>query len=290
MNKNTPFKMFHSKILLFGEHLINLGCDALTIPYPTFSGALSSQENSDDRLEQYLDFLSAKEFKFLDEAKLRARPRLIFDSNIPEGYGAGSSGAIVAACYDYFKSEGSTSHQELKKYFSAMEAYFHGISSGTDPLVSYLNQVIKFNANGDINILDSIYYDLSDYNLVLIDSGNARSGKKYINWFMENSAKEDFKHKLTETLIPATLSCIKYLSGHKDVDFVSAFHQISQFQHDHMEMMIPDHIKPIWSKGLDAENYFLKICGAGGGGFFIALVRKDKTELLSSNLRTYSLI
>lgn len=290
MTKPSPFKVFYSKVLLFGEHLVNLGCDALSMPYSSFKGVLKMADNPDDRMEEYLSFLRDKGFDFLDSHKLKTSTKLVFDSNIPEGYGAGSSGALVAACYDYFKSEENPSLADLKSYLSQMESYFHGVSSGTDPLVSYLNSAVRFKNGGAIQVIESLDFRLEDYSLVLVDSGHAREGKEFINWFMKKSSESIFENQLKESLILESQSCIDYLSGDQTIDFVSSFQMISDFQLKHMKKMIPNHMESLWKSGLDSSNYFLKICGAGGGGFFIALVKTDFLHLLSDNTTTYSLL
>ena len=37
--------------------------------------------------------------------------------------------------------------------------------------------------------------------------------------------------------------------------------------------MIPDFLLEKWQDGLKSENYFLKICGAGGGGFMLSITK-----------------
>jgi mevalonate kinase len=58
---------------------------------------------------------------------------MYFDSTIPQGYGVGSSGALVAAIYDKYaqdKSRFSRTHSRkiitVKNIFSQMESFFHG--------------------------------------------------------------------------------------------------------------------------------------------------------------------
>ena len=70
---------------------------------------------------------------------------LYFDSSIPQGFGVGSSGALVAAIYDRYcedkiskNPKHSTDIKALKKIFSWMESYFHGKSSGIDPTICYM--------------------------------------------------------------------------------------------------------------------------------------------------------
>ena len=33
--------------------------------------------------------------------------------------------------------------------------------------------------------------------------------------------------------------------------------------------MIPESIKHVWQKGLETDNFYLKLCGSGGGGFLL---------------------
>ena len=77
-----------------------------------------------------------------------------FDSSIPQGYGVGSSGALVAAIYDKYADDKITVLEnltrdkllKLKAIFSKMESFFHGKSSGLDPLNSYLSLPILINS------------------------------------------------------------------------------------------------------------------------------------------------
>lgn len=282
-------KKFNAKILLLGEHLINLGSDALSMPYSKFKGQLSITTKSDPRLELYIKFLEEQQFDFLDSDKLSTHKPLEFISNIPEGYGCGSSGAIVAACYDYFKSSQTKNTTELKKYFSKMEAFYHGKSSGTDPLISYLNSAIRFNSNGEILLLDGFLPELTDYKLVLIDSAKSRDGKEYINWFMEKSKQADFKHKLETELIPHTQNCIDSLVSGSRHSFLTSYQSISQFQLNHFDQMIPDNIRHLWQSGLESEKLYMKICGAGGGGFFIGLLKDGIEPAALPEFKYYSL-
>ena len=81
-----------------------------------------------------------------------------FDSSIPQGYGVGSSGALVASIYDQYAADKITILENLtrdkllnlKAIFSLMESFFHGKSSGLDPLNSYLSLPILINSKTNI--------------------------------------------------------------------------------------------------------------------------------------------
>jgi len=160
-------EVFYAKIMLFGEYSVICDSMALTIPYSHFTGELRlfNQEQytnyemaveSNRQLGKYLPFLKKlsrkKSFRVkLDLEKLAhdIDNGLYFESNIPQGYGIGSSGALVAALYDQYALPGSKNRKiitgleisNLKDVFSRMEAYFHGVSSGLDPLLCYILQV-----------------------------------------------------------------------------------------------------------------------------------------------------
>ena len=146
-------RIFYSKILLFGEYSIILNGDALTIPYPGYSARLcipgdkayaSNDEivRSNKNLWSYFAFLKStygREYFNEDQFEDELLKGIYLESDIPEHYGLGSSGALVAAVYDrYFLNQEDTKKPKglirLKNDFSKMESYFHGRSSGIDPL------------------------------------------------------------------------------------------------------------------------------------------------------------
>ena len=46
--------------------------------------------------------------------------------------------------------------------------------------------------------------------------------------------------------------------------------------------MIPDSFHDIWLRGIESNEYYLKLCGSGGGGFMLGFTRdfeKAKTAL-----------
>ena len=41
--------------------------------------------------------------------------------------------------------------------------------------------------------------------------------------------------------------------------------------------MIPSNFKKSWTDGIENEDYYLKLCGSGGGGFLIGFTRDIDT-------------
>ena len=50
-------------------------------------------------------------------------------------------------------------------------------------------------------------------------------------------------------------------------------HNISLFQHRFFPEAIPLSFKNIWLEGLAGNDYKLKLCGAGGGGFILGFTK-----------------
>ena len=108
--------LFYSKILLFGEYGIIRDSKGLSIPYNFYNGALKKEENpseeaikSNGNLKRFVIYLQnlQKEQPALVNFDLISLDEdvetgMYFDSSIPQGYGVGSSGALVAAIYDKY--------------------------------------------------------------------------------------------------------------------------------------------------------------------------------------------
>ena len=270
MNKS---RKYYSKVLLFGEYTTILGSKALAIPYDQFSGEwyyTKGNEGQKDLLTAFLNYaitldqLSIKKEAFLADLE----NGLYFRSNIPIGYGLGSSGAFTAAFFDQYviNSDGYDT-KALKEVLATLESYFHGKSSGTDPLVSLLNMPIIIHQDKSVELLFSDY-DLSWHQFELINSNQARSTEPWVKRFLKQREEDEiFKNKtavlseLNDQVIEASLN--------KDEDqFKQCLKAISHIQLHHMSEWIPDHIKDVWSTD---QNAVMKLCGAGGGGFFLRI-------------------
>ena len=126
-------KKYTSKILLFGEHSIIKGSQALAMPLPNFFG--SWDKTKIDLEKSQMSLLAFAEYlkKLQNENVLlcdldiegfqdQLDDGLFFKSNIPTGYGVGSSGALCAAVYETFsknkleKEEGNFEYFFYQKY------------------------------------------------------------------------------------------------------------------------------------------------------------------------------
>lgn len=192
--------LFYSKILLFGEYGIIKNSKGLSIPYNFFKGGLKignyinkNEIQSNVNLLKFRDFLLKIDQKIVtfDFQKLDydLENGMYFDSSIPQGYGVGSSGALVAAFYDRYAFNKITVLENLtkpkililKKIFSLMESFFHGKSSGLDPLNSYLSLPILIHSKTNIETTGIPSQTFKGKGAVfLIDSGESRDRKSVV--------------------------------------------------------------------------------------------------------------
>ncbi|MBT7528526.1 MAG: mevalonate kinase [Flavobacteriaceae bacterium] len=294
--------LFYSKILLFGEYGIIKDSKGLSIPYNFYNGALKITDvntpfakDSNAKLFKFYDYLknlnsSIVNFN-LDKFHSDLKLGMYFDSSIPEGYGVGSSGALVAAVYDYYANNKITVLEnltrekllKLKDIFSTMESFFHGKSSGLDPLNSYLSIPILINSKKDIKVIGIPSQQRDGEGAVfLLDSGEVSTTAPMINIFMEKMKKDGFRKMLNNQFIKYTNSCVEdFLNG----DLSSLFQntkKLSKVVFDNFKPMIPNKYHSLWQRGIDNDSYFLKLCGSGGGGYILGFtknIEKAKKEL-----------
>ena len=285
--------LFYSKILLFGEYGIIEDSKGLSIPYNFYKGALkipnkinSISKSSNDILKDFLNYLKQRKIN-LDLVKFASDldKGLYFDSSIPKGYGIGSSGALVAAVYDKYAFEKITVLENLtqekllrlKKIFSDMESFFHGKSSGLDPLNSYLSIPILINSKREIKVT-GIPSQKSNGNgaVFLMDSGKIGSTAPMVSIFMDKMKKDGFRKIINEKFIKHTNLCVDdFLKG----DLKSLFDntkKLSKIVLDNFKPMIPKEFHNVWQRGIENNSYFLKLCGSGGGGYILGFTENFK--------------
>lgn len=281
--------LFYSKILLFGEYGIIKDSKGLSIPYSFYNGALKTDENPSDearksnhslrKFAQYLEGIDKSLVTFdLESLKSHIEAGMYFDSSIPQGYGVGSSGALVAAIYDKYAQDKITVLEnltrdkllKLKTTFSAMESFFHGKSSGLDPLNSYLSIPILINSKDNIEATGIPSQKTDGKGAVfLLDSGIIGETAPMISIFMENMKQEGFRKMIKNQFIKHTDACVDdFLKG----DIKSLFKntkQLSKVVLNHFKPMIPAQFHELWKNGIETNDYYLKLCGSGGGGYIL---------------------
>jgi mevalonate kinase len=257
------------------------GASALAVPVHRFSGCWAEATPGTVREQRLLrDFASRLPvMAHFDLARLDSdlAGGLYFQSNIPHGYGLGSSGALCAALYDRYCTQKTTDLSLLKSIFAQMESPLHGQSSGIDPLTCYIDQPLLIQNRTEVHLAEPQPWPDGQRPIVwLIDSELPRQTGPLVTWFMEHSTQPDFGAILSEQILPAHEAM---LAGwlHADVDaFWDNIHKISRLQYEYMPPMIPANpaLRLVWEKSFDLPDVALKICGAGGGGYVLGFSRQ----------------
>ncbi|WP_298754641.1 mevalonate kinase [uncultured Psychroserpens sp.] len=299
--------LFYSKILLFGEYGIIKDSKGLSIPYNFYNGALKTDENpsqdavkSNESLKQFVSYLKDIDDELVTfDIEVLSRDvdaGMYFDSSIPQGYGVGSSGALVAAIYDKYAHDKITVLEnltrekllKLKVIFSEMESFFHGKSSGLDPLNSYLSIPILINSKDNIEATGIPAQQANGKGAVfLLDSGIIGETAPMVRIFMENMKQEGFRSMLKDQFIKHTDACVDdFLKG----DIKSLFKntkQLSKVVFNHFKPMIPKQFHELWKKGIETNEYYLKLCGSGGGGYILGFT--EDIDRAKHSLKDYKL-
>lgn len=301
--------LFYAKILLFGEYGIIKDSKGLSIPYNFYKGALKTSDNltgkallSNQSLAKFAGYLKEisgiHNISFeIDRLEKDIAKGMYFDSSIPQGYGVGSSGALVAAIYDEYAKNKITVLEnltrekllKLKEIFGTMESFFHGKSSGLDPLNSYLSLPILINSKDHIEPagIPSQSTDHKKGAVFLIDSGKVGETAPMVSIFMESMKKEGFRKMLKNQFVKHTDACVEdFLKG----DVKSLFANIKELSNvvlDNFKPMIPQQFHDLWKKGIETNEYYLKLCGSGGGGYILGFTQDlDKAQ---KSLKDYPL-
>ncbi|MFZ4546421.1 MAG: mevalonate kinase family protein [Bacteroidales bacterium] len=288
--------IFYGKVLLFGEYSILFNSKGLTIPYTHFTGQLSFINDdkytdyefalqSNLQLKSFMDFMLELEAKSempceMDFKRLGndIEKGLYFESNIPQGYGIGSSGALVASIYDRYctnkieanESISGSEISKLREIFSKLESLFHGKSSGIDPLNCYLHHPLLIHSREDIAITGIPRSKFESEGVIfLVDTGKIGKTGPLVNHFLEQMRFKEYENLFKSEYIPFVNQCITDILSGNMKSFFQSLIKVSTFQLKHFTNMIPENFMSAWQWGLDSGKFQLKLCGSGGGGFLL---------------------
>ena len=269
---------YYSKVILFGEYSMIFDATALMIPLKRFSAQwqLPQSRNkaasltSNQSLKRFCQYLSEKEelSNLLDLQALRRDldDGLFLASNVPSGYGLGSSGTLVAAVYDRYAVQKSDDYLQLKNLFGQMESHFHGSSSGIDPLQCYLGQPFKITPEG-VHLLSDDFLK-KDTHICLIDTKIKSNTKPLVNHFKAQRENSEFLNRFQVKYVPRVTSCINsMIEGNKEM-FFKSLKQLTNGQLEFLRPMITDNTLNLFTADYEF-NFGVKISGSGGGGYVL---------------------
>lgn len=280
--------LFYGKILLFGEYGIIEDSMGLSIPYNTYKGNFIFHSDdkefsvaSNNELKKfYLHLISLEKENLLpcslnlSDFNSDIEEGMLFDSSIPQGYGVGSSGALVAAIYDKYCSEklATDSNEnvlELKRIFGILESYFHGTSSGLDPLICYLNLPILIKSKTELGTVGLPEQGVSKGAIFLLNTGLVGKTQPLVNHFLERCKEEGFRSMIKNQFKKYNDASIEAFLNKDGKSLLSNVKGLSKIALKHFKPMIPKIYHKLWQDGIDSNAYYLKLCGSGGGGFIL---------------------
>ena len=288
---------YYSKVILFGEYSMIFDATALMIPLTKFSAQwrfashldASGGKASNMSLQSFADYLSTdKELKnIIDLQRLNhdLYYGLFLSSNVPSGYGLGSSGTLVAAVYDGYANQKADDLLQLKTLFGKMESYFHGSSSGIDPLQCYLGKPFKITPKG-VELLSDDFLKTSIH-ICLIDTKIKSNTKPLVDHFKQQREDEAFLSRFQSEYVPCVTACIDAMIDRDKELFFNSLKRLTKGQLEFLRPMITDNTMDLFTNDCDF-NFGVKISGSGGGGSVLGFT--DDIEKASGLLKDFEVI
>ncbi|MBE0653141.1 MAG: mevalonate kinase, partial [Bacteroidales bacterium] len=151
-----------------------------------------------------------------------------------------------------------------------METYFHGTSSGIDPLNCYIGEPLIFEGKEHVRKVKVPHTrNNADGAIFLIDTGTHSATEPLVKLFLSKTQEKEFMHRIKNQLIPLTNSSIDKLISGDLLGFFDLLAELSEFQYHHFREMIPTPLLDLWRQGIETGEFYLKLCGSGGGGFLL---------------------
>mgnify|MGYP001362023588 FL=1 len=302
--------LYYGKILLFGEYGIIEDSMGLSIPYSDYNGKflISKESNPKSRKSNrqlYSFYQNLVELEAsnslpcsldLEAFENDLKNNIYFDSSIPQGFGIGSSGAIVAATYDRYCNKNKIDsakdiHNEsiikLKSIFSKLESFYHGTSSGLDPLICYLNLPILIKSKTDLGTVGIPDSNNGKGAVFLLNTGEVGNTQPLVQHFLERCKEEGFRNMLKNKFKKYNDASIDAFLKNEGKSLLKNVKSLSTVLYENFQPMIPKLYRDLWKEGIDTNSYYLKLCGSGGGGYILGFT-KDFQEA-QAKLSSYQL-
>ena len=288
---------FHSKIILFGEYSMIFDATALMIPLRLFKAEWKMNPALDQpgeqasnksirKFRQYLandeELSSLFDFQRFDDDLDKG---IFLDSDVPSGYGLGSSGTLTAAVYQRYALRATDDLLALKGILGKMESCFHGSSSGIDPLQCYLNRPFKITSTG-VTLLPEGFVP-ADIHVFLADTGIKSNTKPLVQYFKEKRKDSKYLDAFQSDYVPCVTACIDQLIAGQKEAFFASLRQLTEAQMRFLRPMITDNTIDLFLEKPDFR-FGVKVLGSGGGGYVLGFT--DEVEQTRAFMEGYELI
>lgn len=282
---------FPAKVLLLGEYTILNGSKALALPFHDLEGEWTFDNNESEVRESSRRSLKAFQEKSnatnLDLSRMQKdiQDGIWFKSEIPQGFGLGSSGAVIAAIFNRY-GKATNSVDTDKTQLARLEDFFHGSSSGLDPLVSHIQQPLLIHSFKEVELLEK-RPDLRGF--FLLNTGKPRQTGPLVSIYQEKLKDPQFKQGCADILAKEVNFAIDAVIKNDSTNLFHHLWHISKFQWDFFPEMIPTKERGPWTRGIESGDYVLKLCGAGGGGFILGYSNKYDINGMREILNNYEI-
>ena len=105
--------------------------------------------------------------------------------------------------------------------------------------------------------------------------------------FMEKLKDQGFRKMLKSEFIKHTDACVESFLGGDIKSLFANTKKLSKVVLNNFKPMIPEQFHTIWQKGIDSNDYYLKLCGSGGGGYILGFTQDLEKARVS--LKDYKL-
>jgi mevalonate kinase len=283
-------RTYPAKILLFGEYSVLEGSRALAIPFDRFTGSWSFEGKdrfSHGLLVEFCHFLIKVQNRLLnstfDANKMRKdlERGLFFDSTIPLGVGLGSSGAVCAAVYDRFFTTKEDRQDLVKSDLAIMESFFHGVSSGVDPLLCLNQQALSLGPDTFQFIKQEksffIPFSKQGIDFYLFNSKKQRETAMLMDRYNQKKQIASFSSKLISDYIPVVDRSIENFLTGNGPGLLSQVKELCSLQWElFSEFFIADLAQNSCLQNLANRGVWVKLLGAGGGGMYLIINEKGQ--------------
>lgn len=287
--------LIYSKIILFGEYSMILDSKALMIPFRRFAaqwcyGTPDNEAvvNSQKSILSIADYIEKDDelSELIDTNGIKAdiKQGLYLRSDIPLGYGLGSSGALVAALWQCYAKSQIADFMELKRVFGRMESFFHGSSSGIDPLQCYIGRPFMISGEG-VSILPDDFIS-PDIKIGLADTRTKSPTGPLVRHFKEILCDKAYHDRFSGEYLPCMARCFDTV-GEGGRAFFESLKRLSQLQAGLFGPMLTPSTRHLFTTEF-GFNFGAKILGSGGGGFVLFFT--DDTRLASNLLSDFDVI
>ena len=287
--------LYYSKVILFGEYSMIFDATALMVPLQQFSArwklsklTMPRAKKSNESICRFRDYLAdiknVSASIDIDALSRDLNFGLNLSSNVPSGYGLGSSGTLVAAVYDRYAKLHTNDLMELKSIFGQMESFFHGSSSGIDPLQCYLGKPFRISPQG-VELVNGGFLK-RDIHICLIDTKIKSNTRPLVQHFKEQRQDEAFLSAFQRDYVPHVTDCINNLIDGSNEAFFASLTKLTKAQLLFLRPMITENTLHLFEQDYDF-HFGVKISGSGGGGYVLGFTDdKEKAKQLLADFDT----